>query len=58
MIEKNEWEFCKKAGESRILYRVVLVKMYLGHMEYWSYQTILSVVSETGAEDLQIRNFA
>lgn len=58
MFEKSEWEFSKNAGDAKLVYRVVLVKMYMGKIEYWSYQTVLSVVSENENENLQIRNFA
>ena len=56
MFEKSEWEFCKRVGDATLVYRIVLVKMHMGQTEYWSYQTILSLVSET--ETMQIRNFA
>lgn len=58
MFEKSEWEFCKKVGEATLVYRIVLVKMYMGQLEYWSYQTTLSLVSVNEQENLQIRNFA
>lgn len=58
MFEKSEWEFTKKAADATLVYRVVLVKMHMGTTEYWSYQTVLSVVSENDSENVQIRNFA
>jgi len=58
MFEKSEWEFCKKAGDATLVYRIVLVKMHMTKTEYWSYQTILSLVSANENENLQIRNFA
>lgn len=58
MFEKSEWEFVKKLGEAKLVYRIVLVKMHMGKTEYWSYQTILSLVSEDKNENVQIRNFA
>ena len=56
MLEKSEWEFTKNLGNAKVVCRIVLVKMHMGKTEYWSYQTILAMETET--DKVQIRNFA
>ncbi len=56
MLERKEWGFSKRAGDSEIAYRVVLVKLMIDSEEHWIYQTIVSAESEK--ETIQVKSVA